>query len=168
MATIRHGFEARSGIPAKTNGAQHDVMDGTNYPVPVLAFDQSTQESAFFYFVASDYGTGDITVDIDWYAPGVTSGDVGFVAQIAAITPNTDEQDVETKAFATGASVTDSHLGTVAKRPHRCSITISGASLDGVQSGDRVVIKLYRDVAVGSNIAADVLVENIAVSYSDT
>lgn len=168
MATIRHHLEARSGVPAKTNGAQHDVMDGTSFPVPVLAFDAATQESAFFDFVASDYGSGDVTVDVFWYAASGTSGDVIFGAQLAAITPNTDSQDIEAKSFAAASTVTDTHLGTTAKRLHQCSITLTGSSLDAIASGDRVALKLYRDAAAGGDtIAADVLVTNIILSYSD-
>ena len=169
MATIRHHLEARSGVPAKTNGAQHDVMDGTNFPVPVLAFDATTQESAFFDLIATDYGSGDVTVDIDWYAANATTGDVIFGVQLAAITPNSDSQDIETKAFATAATVTDSHLGTTGKRLHRCTVTLTGAALDSIASGDRLALKLYRDAAdVGDTLANDALVTNIVINYSDT
>lgn len=140
---------------------------GTNYPVPGLAFDAATLETAFFKFLAENYGSGNLTLRIDWYAATATSGDVVFGAAIACITPNTDTQDIETKAFATATTVTDTHLGTTGKREHTTSITIS--NLDALTNGDDVRLKLYRDAANGADtMTGDAIVTGLEISYSDT
>lgn len=143
------------------------VKNGTNFPVLGLAFDASSAEAAFFAFRAVSYGSGNVTVTVDWYADTASSGDVVWGAQLAAITPDTDTQDMETKALATANTVTDSHLGTTGQRLHRASITVS--NLDSIAANDDVWLRLYRDAANGSDtMAADAIVADIAVSYSDT
>jgi hypothetical protein len=63
---------------------------------------------------------------------------------MAAITPDTDTQDVETDALPTVTQVTDTHLGTVGQRLHRASITLTGAALDTLATGDHVVLRVAR------------------------
>src|SRR5262245_21571555 len=100
MGTVKHvqlpeesQFLA-SAFPAyvKTNG--------TNFPVSGLAFDAGADEAACWKFIAQNYGAGNLTLNIFWYADTATSGDVVWGAQIAAITPNSDTQDVETDGLA--------------------------------------------------------------------
>lgn len=133
-----------------------------------LAYDGAADEAAFWSFIATNYGSGNLTLEIFWYADSSTSGDVIFDAQIAAITPNTDSQDVETKSFASITSVTDSHLGTTAQRLHSCSITIS--NLDSLASGDQVWLRLNRDANNASDTlnSVDAIVTKLRLSYSDT
>jgi hypothetical protein len=170
MATVRHPLPPRSWIPASTNGAQHTVVDGTNFPVESLAYDGgSTDETAYIKFRASSYGSGNLTLDIDWYTNSAqTSGGVVWTAAIAAITPDTDTQDVETKAFATSNTVTDTHLGTTAQRLHRATITIS--NLDSLAANDHVALRLVRTASDTTNdtLAADANVVWAELSYSDT
>jgi hypothetical protein len=167
MATVKISLHPRAAIPASSNGAQHKVVDGTNFPVPSLAFDASTEESVFFTFRAASYGSGNLTLTLNWYADTASSGDVVFGAAIAAITPNTDSQDIETKAFATAQTVTDSHIGTTGQRLHECAITIS--NLDSIAANDWVVLKLYRVAAdAGDTMTGDALVTMAELSYSDT
>jgi hypothetical protein len=141
--------------------------NGTNFPVSGLAFDASADESAFWKWLAQNYGSGNLTVNIDWYADTASSGDVVFGAAIAAMTQNADSQDVETKAFATANTVTDTHLGTTGQRLHRCTITIS--NLDAIAADDLVILKLYRDAdAAGDTMTGDAIVVAVEVTYSDT
>jgi hypothetical protein len=140
---------------------------GTNFPVGGLAFDASTKETAFFHFRADNYGSGNVTLTLRWYADTASSGDVVYGAQLAVITPDTDTQDVETKALATANTVTDSHLGTVGQRLHTCDVTIT--NLDSLASGDEVWLAVYRDAAAGGDtMTGDAIVVGIEVSYSDT
>jgi anaerobic selenocysteine-containing dehydrogenase len=149
---------------------QHTVVDGTNFPVESMAYDGgSTNESAYVKFMASNYGSGNVTVDVVWYTNSAqTSGNVVWGAALAAITPDTDSQDVETKAFATANTVQDSHLGTTAQRVHRASITVS--NLDSIAANDYVCLWLYRNASDTSNdtLAADANVLMVEVTYSDT
>lgn len=143
------------------------VRNGTNFPLYALAFDASTDEAAFWTFIATSYGSGNVTVRVFWYADTATSGDVIWEAQLAAITANTDTQDVETKALATLNNVTDTHLGTTGQRLHSADITVS--NLDSLAAGDFVALRLARDANNASDtMTGDAIVTKVIVSYSDT
>jgi len=168
MATVKIQLPPAGFVPATTNGAQFSVVDGTAFPVVSLAFDGVTAETAYAAFRAASYGSGNVTATINWYAASGTSGDVIWGASIAAITPDTDTQDIETKAFATENTVTDSHLGTTAKRLHTCAITIT--NLDSIAANDYVALKLQRRAADGGDTlnAIDARITMVELSYSDT
>lgn len=167
MATVTQVLEARDFIPASTNGPQHKVVDGTNFPVPSLAFDAATEETAYAYFQAVSYGSGNITATVQWYADTGSADDIIWGAALAAVTPNTDSQDIETKAFATANTATDTHLGTTGQRLHSVDITIS--NLDSIAAGDWVCLKLYRDAdAGGDTMTGDGLLVRVVLTYSDT
>ncbi len=148
--------------------AQFKSSTGTNFPVDSWAFDGATEEDLFVAFQALNYGSGNLTLRFGWYADSSTSGDVVWGAAVAAITPNTDTQDVETKAFATAQTVTDSHLGTTAQRVHEISLTIS--NLDSIAANDIVWIRIYRDAdAAGDTLnAIDANLVYATLEYSDT
>lgn len=166
MATIYQEFGPYDGVPPASNPATLEAVAGTNFVVPSLAFDAGTDEAVLFFFRAVNYGSGNITIDIDWYAGTASSGDVIWGAQIAAITPDTDTQDIETDAFATANTVTDSHLGTTAQRLHRASITLS--NLDSIAVGDWCCLKIYRDADNASDtMTGDALLTKLTISYSD-
>lgn len=167
MATVYQHFTALDGVPPASNFATFDVMAGTNFPVACLDFDTTTAESIYFFFQAVRYGSGNLTIDIDWYADTAASGDVVWDAQIGAITPNTDSTDIETKALGTANTVTDTHLGTVNQRLHRATITLS--NLDALAADDFVVLKITRDVTdAADTMAGDASLVGVTVSYSDT
>lgn len=143
------------------------VSAGTNIPVSGLAFDTTTAESAFWKFSAEAYGSGNLTVRVFWYADTASSGGVTWGASVAAITPDTDTQDVETKALATENTASDTHLGTTGQRLHSVSITIT--NLDSIAAGDACWLRLRRVVADASDtMTGDAIVERIELSYSDT
>lgn len=143
------------------------LKNGTNFPAFALFFDAAAVESAYWMFRAVSYGSGNVTVAVDWYADTATSGDVIWGAQLAAITPDTDTTDVETKSLATANTVTDTHLGTTGQRLHRASITVS--NLDSLANNDDVWLRVYRDAAAGGDtMAGDAALVAVTVSYSDT
>jgi len=167
--TIKIQLPPRAAVPDSSAGAQHIANNGSNFPVSGLAFDGgSSDEIAYFFFRAPDYGSGDFTIDIDWYADTASSGDVKWGAAVAAITPDTDSQDIETKSFDTAGTVVDSHLGTTGQRLHRASISLS--DLDSVAAEDWVALQLYRDASDTGNdtLAGDAIIVNVTVSYSET
>lgn len=169
MATVSHTFLPSDAVPHASAYATYDVIAGSNYPVPCLDFDGgSTDEGVFFYFRAVSYGSGNLTVKIDWYADTASSGDVVWGAQLACITPNTDTQDIETDGLGTANTVTDSHLGTTNQRLHQASITLSNT--DSIAAGDYCVLYLYRDASdTGTDtMTGDASVVMVTVEYSDT
>lgn len=140
--------------------------NGTNFPIAALAFDAATKETIYFKFHATNYGSGNLTLDVFWYADTASSGDIVWGAQVAAVSPDGDTQDVETKAFATANTVTDSHLGTTGQRLHQSTIAIS--NLDAIAAGDIVWLALYRDAAAaGDTLTGDALFIEALLSYSD-
>lgn len=143
------------------------VKNGTNFPVVALAYDATADEAAFWHFQAVSYGSGNLTVRVEWYADTASTGDVIWGAQLAAITPNTDTQDVETKALATANTATDTHLGTTGQRLHTVDITLS--NLDSLAVNDAAWLRIYRDAdAAGDTMAGDAILTLVTVSYSDT
>lgn len=165
MATVYQEFDPAAAHLLST-AFPALVRNGTNFPVTALAYDAATDEAAFWGFRATNYGSGNLTVEIDWYADTASSGAVVWGAQIAAITPDTDSQDVETKALATAVTVTDTHLGTVGQRLHRCTIALS--NLDSIANADDVWLRLYRDAdAAGDTLVGDAFLVKVTVSYSD-
>lgn len=144
---------------------QYVKANGTNFPVSGLAFDAATDEAAFWKFKAVDYTSGNLTLDLFWYADTATSGNIIWDAQIAAITPDTDTQDVETKAFAAISSVIDSHLGTTGQRLHKATITLS--NLDSLAADDIVWLRVNRDANNASDtLAGDAILVLAQLSYS--
>jgi hypothetical protein len=167
MATIKREIAPENGLPLTTAFPQYVKNNGTNFPVSGLAYDASTKETAFWKLKASNYGSGNLTLVLRWYADTASSGAVIWGAQIAAITPDTDSQDVETDALATANTVTDTHLGTVGQRVHTCSITIS--NLDSIAADDEVFLAIYRDApAGGDTMAGDAILIDGEIQWSDT
>jgi hypothetical protein len=142
------------------------VKNGTNFPAVGLAYDAAADEAAFWLIRAVNYGSGNVTVAIDWYADTASSGDVVWAVQLAVITPDTDTQDVETKSLATANTVTDTHLGTTGQRLHRASVTVS--NLDSLAANDDVWIRVARDADnAADTMTGDAILALATVSYSD-
>ena len=143
------------------------VKNGTNFPAVGLAYDAGADEAAFWHIRAVRYGSGNVTVTVEWYADTATTGDVIWGVQLAAITPNTDTQDVETKALATANTATDSHLGTTGQRLHTIDVTVS--NLDSLALDDALWVRVYRDAdAAGDTLTGDAILTLATLSYSDT
>jgi hypothetical protein len=169
MATVRIQLDPGSAQFKTTAFPAMVLNQGTNFPVLGLAFDATTDEAAFFFFRADNYGSGSLTLEIDWYADTASTANVVWEAQLACITTDTDTQDIETKAFAALNFVQDTHLGTTGQRLHRAVITIS--NLDSIAAGDWCVLRLARDAnstSATDDMAGDAIVVGAELSYSDT
>lgn len=167
MAIISHYLEPESAQFLTSTFPQFTKTNGTNFPVSGLAFDAAADEAAFWKVEALSYGSGNLTLDLWWYADTATSGVVRWGGAIAAITANTDTQDIETDGLATEATSDDTHLGTTGQRVHKDTVTIS--SLDSIAAGDLVFLRIRR---VGSNgadtMTGDAILLLAKLSYSDT
>ena len=169
MSTIYHQFSPVSAILSATTPAALGFKSGTNFPIQTIDFDASADEQVFFLFRATDYGSGNLTLGIDWYADTGSSGNVVWEAQLACITPDTDTQDIETKAFAALNFVQDTHLGTTAQRLHRAVLTVS--NLDALAANDWCVLRLARDAngtSATDDLTGDASLVLLTLSYSDT
>lgn len=167
MGTMKLHFDPEVVIfRSATAFPQYVRVDGTTGPVTGLAFDASTEETIYIRFRALNYGTGNWTITCNWYADTASSGGIALGASIAAITPDTDTQDMETKAFATETVFTDTHLGTTGQRSHDAVGTLS--NLDSVAANDIVNMRLARKPAdAGDTMSGDLILTAIDLSYSD-
>lgn len=167
MSVIVHYFPPASAVPAAVAPAAHDLIAGSDFPVPCLDFDPAADEQVFFYFRAVRYGGGPVTVEIDWYADTASAGNVVWEAALACISPDADAQDVESKGFALASFVQDTHLGGTPQRLHRAVLMVGDN--DGMQPDDWCVLRLRRD-ADGTHAPDDMLgdasVVAVVLSYS--
>lgn len=169
MATVRQLLLPEEAQFLAANFPQYVKNNGTNFPVSGLAYDGgSTNEEAFWKFVASAYGSGNLTFTLFWYADTASSGNVQWGVRISAITANTDSQDIETDALATATETQDSHLGTTGQRLHSLDVTVS--NLDSLADGDYVTVGIYRDASDTTNdtMTGDAILVAALLSYSDT
>ena len=166
MAIVYKTFLPEGAQFAATIFPQYQRALGTNFSVTGLAYDATTAQNAYWKFNAETYGSGNLTLELYWYAATATTGSVVWLSQLAVINPNVDTQDVETKAFATANSVTQAHLGTTAKRIHRATITLS--NLDTIAAKKQVWLKVGRDAANASDdMAGNAILVQACLSYSD-
>lgn len=167
MATTRQNLMPEEATFQTTAFPSLVRVNGTNFPVVSLAYDAAATETAYFKWVAIAYGSGNVTAKVGWYADTASSGDVRWEVALAAITPDTDTQDVETKAFATAHAFTDSHLGTTGQRVHEASQAIS--NLDSIAAGDMCVLRVSRLGAdAADTMTGDAQLLYVKLEYSDT
>ncbi|MGP4092933.1 hypothetical protein [Nonomuraea sp. KM90] len=167
MATVRQLISPDEGRFLSSGFAVPSQVNGTNLPVTGLAFDAAATSSAFFKRRLISYGSGNLTLNITWYADTATSGVVRWSAAVACITPNVDTTDVETKAFAASTDTDDTHLGTTGQRVHGHDIVIT--NLDGAAAGDLIWIRLQRlGGHANDNLAGAAHLLDAELAYSDT
>lgn len=165
MATVGLELDAASAHSLST-AFPGLVKNGTNFPVMGLAYDAASDEAAHWTFIADKYGSGNLTINVFWYAATATSGNIVWEAQIAAITADTDTTNIETDTLATLNTVTDSHLGTQGKRLHKAVITLG--NLDSIAAGDWVTLRVARDANNASDtMTGDAILTKVQVTYSD-
>lgn len=141
---------------------------GSNITVQSYSFDAAGTEGIQFRLpYVPAYGSGNITAKLLWYGDSATSGDVVWGVSIAALTTETDTQDVETDAWATENTVTDSHLGTTAQRVHTAQVTVS--NLDSIATGDYLAVRVRRIGGNGSDtLTGDAQLIGVVLEWSDS
>lgn len=170
MGTVKHLFFPEEALFLGSAFPQYVKANGSSIPVSGLAFDATTDEAAFWRFLAENYGSGNLTLNIFWYAANASSGTVAWEAQIAALTPDSDTQDIETDGLATVQRSSDTHLGTTGKRLHKHTVTIS--NLDSLAADDYVMLRVARDAddtgGGGDSMSNDAIIVLLELTYSDT
>jgi len=168
MATTRLVLNVDSAQPVPGSTLPQFKQAGSSVGVSSYSFDAGADEALQFVVpYVQAYGSGNLTVKLRWFADTATSGDVVWGAAIAAITPETDSQDIETDSLATENTVTDSHLGTTAQRLMEASITVS--NLDSLAAADYLSLRIRRIGTNGSDtMSGDAQLAGVVVEYSDT
>lgn len=137
-------FAAQAYEAPATNYAQI----GARNAHAMLAFDTTTQETAFFTGVMPrHYGGGGVTVYLHWMAAsGITTGTIGWDVSFERISDGSTVLDSD--SFATAQTVTAATVPASAGIVSVTSVAITnGANMDGVVAGDSFRLRIRRDVA---------------------
>jgi hypothetical protein len=130
----------------------------TNFPAlilsnrrPVLAFDASTSETAYWTFVAPQGITGAWTAVISYAMASATTGGVAFDVALEAITSGDALDTDATTSFDTANTGTDSAVPGTAGYMEQVSITLTNA--DSIAAADLVRVSVTRAVANATDTA---------------
>jgi hypothetical protein len=123
---------------------------------PVLAFDQTTQETCYWTFVAPQGLTGTLSVIVHLFGNGAGTNPTYWEAAIEAVTPG-DSTDLD--AATSFDSVNSGNVAMPATQGHQTSLSITLTNADSIAAGDYVRLSLARDADNGSDtFAADAYV----------
>lgn len=118
---------------------------------PVLAFDTTTSETAYWTFVAPQGLTGTITAVISYAMASATSGGVAFDVALEAISSG-DATDTDAAAsFGAVNGGSDSAVPGTAGYMEQITITLTNT--DSVAAADLVRVSVARDVADAADTA---------------
>ena len=132
---------------------------------PVLAYDASTQETAYWTLVAPQGLTGTMTAVISYMMASATSGNVEFEVAVEAIT-DADATDLDaTTSFDTVNSSGSTAVPGTAGYIDQVSITLTNQ--DSVAAGDLIRISVSRDADDGTNDTATGDLYLLAVELRD-
>ena len=130
----------------------------TNFPAlllsnrrPVLAFDTTTSETAYWTFVAPQGVTGTWTAVISYAMASATSGGVAFDVAVEAISSGDALDTDASTGFDTVNGGNDSAVPGTAGYMEQLSITLTNA--DSIAAADLVRISVARDVADAADTA---------------
>ncbi len=119
---------------------------------PALAFDASTQETAYWTLAAPQGLSGALSCVITYMMASATSGNVDFEVAVEAIT-DADATDLDaTTSFDTVNSSGATAVPGTAGYIDQVSITLTNA--DSIAAGDLVRISVSRDADDGTNDTA--------------
>lgn len=118
---------------------------------PVLAFDATTGETAYWTFVAPQGLTGTLTAIIHYAMASATTGGVAFDVALEAITPGDATDTDATTSFDTVNGGSDATVPGTAGYIDSVSVTLTNA--DSIAAGDYVRLSLARDVADANDTA---------------
>jgi hypothetical protein len=119
---------------------------------PVLAFDASTQETAYWTLIAPQGLTGALSCVITYMMASATSGNVELEVAVEAIT-DADATDLDaTASFGTVNSSGAITVPGTAGYIDQVSVTLTNA--DSVAAGDLLRISISRDADDGTNDTA--------------
>lgn len=118
---------------------------------PVLAFDASTAETAYWTFVAPQGISGTWTAVISYAMASATTGGVAFDVALEAITSGDAVDTDSATSFDTANTGTDSAVPGTAGYMEQVSVTLTNA--DSIAAGDLVRVSVTRAVANAADTA---------------
>ena len=130
----------------------------SNYPAlmlsnrrPVLAFDATTSETAYWTFVAPQGWTGTGTAVISYAMASATTGGVAFDVALEAITTGDAVDTDAATSFDTVNTGTDAGVPGTAGYMEQISVTLTNA--DSIAAADLVRVSVARAVANATDTA---------------
>jgi len=121
---------------------------------PVLQFDASSQETAYFRAVMPNHYSGNgVTVYVHWATASATSGTVGWDVAFERI--GDGSQDLDSDGFASAQTISAVTVPGTSGLVDITSVSVSdGANMDNVAAGETFRLRIRRDVA-NDNAAGD-------------
>lgn len=118
---------------------------------PVLAFDATTSETAYWTLVAPQGLTGTQSLVISYAMASATTGGVAFDVAVEAITSGDATDTDAATSFDTVNAATDAAVPGTAGYMEQVTVTLTNA--DSMAAGDLVRISIARDVADAADTA---------------
>jgi hypothetical protein len=167
MGTVTQNLEAPAGYSTGSVPVEFYQGGGTTVQPLTWAFtNPGTNLQVTFPFKAINYGSGAISVDIDFYAQtGVTSGSVGWKVYIVSQTSTAAESMEAADNTTVGATCTQT-INATAKGPTRASGSVASADADGIANNSICYLKIQRDTS-NTTLADVALLKSVTISYSD-
>lgn len=136
-------FGAADNVPPTGNNAAFAFRNNH----PVLAFDTTTQEEAYFTDVMPrHYAGGGITVYLHWTAASATTGTIGWLIAIERMSDAATDLDAD--SFASDQTVVAATVSGTSGVVTVTNVAItSGANMDSLAVGEAFRIRVRRDVA---------------------
>ena len=136
----------RDGLPPAANPTTPDTRNDN----PVLEFDATTAESAYFgASLPANYAGGGITATIVWAADTATTGSVVWGLSFERHQDGTDT--IASDSFATEQTATSPAPGTAGIYKYRTIAFTNGAQIDSLAVGEHFRVKLRRLPADGAD-----------------
>lgn len=138
--------------PPASNFATLDTRNS----IPVLDFNDSTDESAVFKgIMPRHYDGGGVTVYIHWMATDVTVTPHNVVWSAAFKSVTEDADDLDSKAFDTAQSTTDAEPSASGETAVTAIAFTDGDQMDNVAAGELFFLQITRDADNGSDTLTD-------------
>lgn len=145
----------QDATPPATAYATLDTITGTSTPaeaIPVLDFDDTTQEYIDFYCVLpGNYAGGGLTVIIGYSAAEAATDVIDWEAAIRRIADDAEDLDTTAHTYDYNGTVdtAPSAIGEVAY----ASITFTnGADMDSLAAGEYFILRITRDPTPDSGV----------------
>lgn len=153
-------FEPYGGAPPGTSPAAIGVRNNH----PILAFDDTTEESAYFSAVLPRaYGGSGLTVYVHWLAETATTNNVKWEGALERHQEDVDDLDAD--GFASGQTV-EEVCASASGEPQVSAITFTdGAQIDSIAAGEHFRLRLKRLTSglSGTNMTDDAQVIGIEI-----
>jgi hypothetical protein len=135
-------------VPPATLFATFDTMVGTSTPVesiPVLDFDDTTQEYADFYCVMPrNYAGGGVTVTIGYSAAETSTDVVNWECAFRRVQDDAEDLDTTAQTYDYNETI-DTAPSDVGEVAYATITFTNGADMDSVAVGEYFILRVTRD-----------------------